>query len=612
MAAPRAVAIDFETEPIRARPHYPPKPVGVAVRPYGGRGQYLGWGHPTGNNTTREKALSYLRRIWESHDPLVFHNAKFDLDVAETHLGLPMPEAGRIHDTMIAAFLHDPYSRTLKLKPLGERFLKMPPTERDELRAWIFEHVPEVTPKSWGAWICKAPGDLVGRYAAGDVERTGPLLDFLWPAVEKMTEAYNREIRLIEAILETEREGMSVDREKLSADLLEGNDLLERCDDWIRKRLKTPGLIVDERESLADAIDKSGLAENGWVLTPTGKRSTKKGALEEAISDKLLVAMLSYRGSLATCLRTFMTPWNEMAKESPKGRVHTTWHSTRGDTDHGARTGRLSSTPNLQNIPTDFEKIMPLLTSADLFRKLKLPSLPQVRSYVVADSKKHVLCGRDYNGQELRVLAHYEDGDLAAQYHADPRVDIHQYVSDSINADHGLSTTRKIAKTLNFLKIYGGGVPKLAANLGVDLETAKAIMRAYESILPGLADLNKDLKRMGRANEPIRTLGGRMYYVEPPRMVNGRLNTYEYKLLNYLVQGSSADMTKEAWLRYRSRRRSSRLVLTVHDEIVICAPKSEAEAEMRFLREAMESVALDVPLLSDGEIGYRWTEMKGV
>jgi DNA polymerase-1 len=578
----------------------------------GRRGEYLAWGHPGKNNTTEAKARQRLARIWHGDRPMVFHNAKFDLEVASEHLNLPIPPVERMHDSMIASFLADPYARDLGLKPMAEKHLGMPATERDELKAWILANVPEARQKQkeWGGYISLAPGDLVGKYAAGDVERTTPLWKKFRPQITAMSAAYRRELLLIPAIIETEREGMTVDTDRLRRDVRMYSDVLLKIDAWIRGRLGAPALNIDERESLAAAIDKAGLAENGWVLTATGKRSTKKGSLEAAVSDTLLVAALSYRGSLATCLRTFMEPWLRSAEDN-EGLVFTQWHSTRGDTDHGARTGRLSSTPNLQNIPTEFEKIMPLLLAAGLFKKLKwLPQLPQVRSYVVADTKDHVLFGRDYDGQELRVLAHFEDGALRRLYEDNPKADVHQFIADELNRQFGLGVTRKVAKTLNFLKIYGGGAPKLAATLSIDVPKAQNIINSYMALLPGLKDLTQEMKRRERADEPIKTLGGRLYHAEPPRIVKGVWRNFGYKLLNYLVQGSSADMTKEAWLRYRAARRDSRLVLTVHDEIVGCAPKGHWSREMKVLKEAMESVELDVPLLSDGEYGYRWTEMK--
>lgn len=619
MAEPRPIVVDFETEAIEPRPDYPPRPVGVALRVPGRGAEYLAWGHPEGNNCTLDDARRRLAAAWADPQPKAFHNAKFDVEVAHVHLGLPYPSWDGLHDSMLLAFLADPYARSLELKPLAEKLLGEPPTERDELRDWIVANVPEAraAKQRWGRYVCRAPARLVAPYAIGDVARTDRLTSLLLPRIKRegMTPPYERERRLIEILCRNERIGMSVDLERLRADVAAYGACLQRVDAWIGKRLRARDLDVDKREQLADAIDRAGLARGGWLLTPSGERSTSREALERAISDRILLAALAYRASLATCLRTFMRPWLDVA-ERTGGRVHTTWRSTRDDAEYGARTGRLSSTPNLQNIPVEFEDEARTFQEVRFFEHAPgLLPLPLVRSYVVAGSKKRVLCGRDYNSQELRVLAHYEDGVLADKYRAEPRADVHRFVADMIVERFGVDlgpNPRKTAKTLNFLKVYGGGAPKLAVKLGVSIEQAQAIMRAYEAVFPDLNDLNKDLKARGRANEPIRTLGGRLYRAEPPRIVKNQLRSFEYKLLNYLVQGSSADMTKEAVVRHDADRGDARLVLTVHDEILIDAPKRGWRAAMAKLKTAMESIALDVPLLSDGEMGDRWTEMKEV
>lgn len=623
MPKQKIAVVDFETERIDARPDYPPRPVGVSIRLPGAKvPKYYAWGHPTGNTATFSQGCDAVKKVWS--DPnlaIAFHHAKFDQEVALVHMGLPLLPPERTHDTMLLAFLDNPYAWSLELKPLAEKELGEPPTERDELRDWIQEHVPEARQKKkdWGQYISKAPGDFVGRYANGDTRRTHGLLQKLLPRVQDergMKEPYDRELRLMPILIRNEREGVSVDLPRLRTDVERYNRALQDVDAWIGKYLKTPELEVDKENDLANAIDRCGKAINGWLLTPTGKRSTSKPSLEHALDDSLLIAALSYRGSLATCLRTFMQPWLRVA-ERTGGRIHTQWHSTRGQ-DVGARTGRLSSSPNFQNIPTEFLDEIELFLRAKFFERLlktykvTLPPLPQVRSYIVSDGKGFVLCGRDYTGQELRVLAHYEDGVLADQYRENPNLDPHTFVADMIQNEYHVplgANPRQAGKTLNFLKVYGGGVPKLALKLGTDLETAKRVMRAYMGVFPGLKDLNDEMRRRGRANEPIKTLGGRLYFAEPPRVIKGVLRSFEYKLLNYLVQGSSADMTKEAVIRYDSVRTDSRLLLTVHDEILIGSPRKAWKTEMKKLKDAMESIKLDVPLLSEGEYGERWTEM---
>jgi DNA polymerase I-like protein with 3'-5' exonuclease and polymerase domains len=134
------VTIDFETEAIQQRPHYPPKPVGLAVKFPGKPSKYLAWGHPTKNNARWEDAERVLREIWDSDLDVLCHNAKFDLDVAETHFDLvPLPWK-RIHDTMFLLFLDNPHAASLSLKPSAERLLGMPPEEQDAVADWLREH----------------------------------------------------------------------------------------------------------------------------------------------------------------------------------------------------------------------------------------------------------------------------------------------------------------------------------------------------------------------------------------------------------------------------------------------------------------------------------------
>ena len=136
------VVLDFETEGIKARPKYPPVPVGLAIHdplsefPDG----YHAFGHIVGNNTTKDKVQSILEKIYASGRPILFHNAMFDLDVIESHFNLAIPDHHRIHDTLILAFLNDPHVDSLSLKELVVTYQIAKPEERDELKAWIIEN----------------------------------------------------------------------------------------------------------------------------------------------------------------------------------------------------------------------------------------------------------------------------------------------------------------------------------------------------------------------------------------------------------------------------------------------------------------------------------------
>jgi DNA polymerase I-like protein with 3'-5' exonuclease and polymerase domains len=166
------VTLDFETEAIENRPAYPPTPVGLAVKMGDAPGTYLSWGHPTKNNCDQEMAYDALVDfIQNEENEFIFHNAPFDISIIEEKFLLDFPW-GRCHDTMLMAFLANPHGE-LSLKPLAELLLHEPPAERDAVRDWLVAHViASSTSKSWGEHISNAPGDLVGRYAVGDVERT--------------------------------------------------------------------------------------------------------------------------------------------------------------------------------------------------------------------------------------------------------------------------------------------------------------------------------------------------------------------------------------------------------------------------------------------------------
>jgi DNA polymerase I-like protein with 3'-5' exonuclease and polymerase domains len=216
------VTVDFEGEEIQLRPHYPPRPTSVSILIPGQQPEFLAWGHPVGNNCTKDFAQRRLARIWKGGDRILFHHGKFDQDVADRHFKLPILPADRYEDSLFLAFLHDPHSPSLELKVLAERHLNMKPKERDELRDWIIANVPGATKGSWGAHISKAPAHIVGKYAKGDTARTLPLWKKLHADIVKrnMAEAYMRERKLMPILLETERSGIRVNLNRLRRDAL--------------------------------------------------------------------------------------------------------------------------------------------------------------------------------------------------------------------------------------------------------------------------------------------------------------------------------------------------------------------------------------------------------
>lgn len=581
--------LDFETEAIVGNPMVnPPKPIGLAVL-----------------DTDQESDGMYItdwdlmRQLWleslDSSNPLLFHNAPFDLSVGLHWLGGAEPHWERIHDTMFVLFQADPYSHSLALKPSADRYLDLPPQEQDHLHNWIMSNVPEATKSTAGAFICRAPVQLVSPYAIGDVFRTRLLFDKLINGIS--IEAYDRERELSPRLRASSVRGIRLDQGRLEEDYNACLESMSTCDDRIYERLGCEEFNIGSGIQLADRLDRAGLVDE-WILTPKGRRSTKKDNLIKVCKDQDLVALLAYRSTMKTCTGTFMGPWLAFAEED--GRVHTEWNQVANDegVHAGARTGRLSSSrPNFQNPPNPFGS-----TAPD-----GLADLPNMRSYLLPELY-HRWIKRDFSSQEIRILAHFEDRDLMDGYNADPFFDPHDAARELIHENTGVWYERDDVKQTGFGIIYGMGVPGLAAQLGRPKGEAYTLREAYFAAMPAAAQLASSTRARGRSGGAVTTWGGRRYPVEPPKMMYGRMRTFEYKLLNYLIQGSAGDQTKQVlidwWREYKGP--DTVFTSTIHDEINASVPEEEWREEMAVLRMAMDQNLFDVPMRSEGFSGPDW------
>lgn len=625
MRCPALTTIDFETDAIEDRPEYPPKPVGVSIKEPGKKSRYFGWGHPANNNCSKKDAVNALKTVWKPGKGILTFHGKFDVDVAETHLGLPRLPSLDMNDAMFVMFLRDPHAREKGLKPLAERFLGEPPDEQDEVKAWVLAHKKQLeadygkfTPSEWGRHICHAPGDIVGRYACGDTDRTWGLFKGSWDYVineHDMLAAYQREQKVMPIFLDNERVGIRVDIRALRRDVKRYQANLETADAWLRKRLKAPNVSFDNDAQVLEALLRAGIVrEDQLALTATGRYSISKKTLTPSLyKDPRVASAFGYRNRLTTCLKMFMLPWLQQAERRGDGYISTNWNQIRNE-QGGTRTGRPSTTnPNFLNISKTWDAnddgyVHPAFLGVD--------PLPLVRKYLLPDEGETWL-HRDYNGQELRLAAHFEDGPLLAAYQNNPWLDPHGFVGGLILAETGLSFVRKNVKIANFRIIYGGGAPATAGGIGCSIDEAKQLLNAHKKALPSLTGrggLADECKAIGRRGDCLYTWGGRAYYVEPPgfNKKHNRHMTYEYKLLNYLCQGSAADVTKEAMINYHEHpKRRGRFLVQVYDEMNVSSGPDAAK-EMEVLRESMEAVSeqLDVPMLSEGKSGKSWGDQK--
>lgn len=631
MKMPKPNTVDFETHGIDARPHYPPVPVGVSIKKWGKKSRYYAWGHIEGNNCTYEEARLALIDAYDCADGVCFQNGKFDVDVAEVHMDVPVPTWDKIHDTQFLLFLDDPHQIELGLKPSAERLLGIPPEEQDEVADWLIANQPipgvkisksKQSEHYFGRYIAYAPAQIVGKYANGDVDRTEAIFKLLWPKIaeQDMLPAYNRERRIMPILLDMERTGVAFDVKRAATDLAFYEGWSAKVDAWIIKKIKAPADInLDSPDQVLKAMLASGVAdEYACLRTPTGKISANKDSLMAGVSDKQLLGIMRYRAGLKTCLNIFMKPWVIEATRSG-GTISTNWNQVKspaGDSAVGTRTGRLSAS-RFMNMPKEFN---PIFKHEDPTNKklvacpIKgLPSLPMMRGYITP-FQGEVLVDRDYSQQEPRILAHFDGGDLMETYLGNPWIDFHDYAKEELE-QYGLFYDRKPVKNTNLGLIYGMGAPKLAVKNDMSVEEADLLKKSILKLYPGLAEMYKDMKRRAKAQEPVRTWGGRVYYCEAPKIVQGRLRHFDYKLVNVLIQGSAADCTKEAIIRFDDRKRELgkthwKLILTVHDQLTASVPKRDRDAAMELLRECMESVEFDVPMLSEGAVSEtNWNDL---
>ena len=633
MKAPDVVTIDFETYPIAQRPAYPPEPVGVAIKYPREASHYYAWGHPTGNNCSEGDGREALGLAWDCGLPVLFHNAKFDLAVACEGFCFPMPPWDRVHDTMFLAYLNDPHSRSLGLKDLAAEQLNWPPDERDAVAEWVVAHSAQLThdyrwngsnagkdkisTKKAGAWIFAASGDLVAPYACGDVGRTAALFEELWPLIQEhgMGPAYDRERELMPILMENERLGMQCDTLSLSIDIRNYSADLKHTEDWLRKELRATGLNFDADQDVASVLVQRGIVLEGDFARTAATKTHPDGQLsmsKETLRPELftgqngagIASALGYRNRLTTCLKMFMEPWLAQA-ERYNGYITTNWNQVRSPSG-GTRTGRPSTNEhNFLNISKSFDGRDDGYVHPEF---LEVARLPLCRRYILPDPGE-VFLHRDFDGQEMRIFAHGEQGDLNQKFNDNPALDPHAFIGDELMRVAGREIERTKVKVLNFQSLYGGGIPALQAKLRCSVAEAKQLKRFHDAALPGRVTMNEVIKQLVGCGMPIRTLGGRLYFVEPKRMVEGRLRDFVYKLINYWVQGSAADYTKECLIQWHHAKRNSRFLVTVYDEINISAPHEYAEHEMALLREVMEKDRLTVPMRSSGKCGPNWGEL---
>ena len=426
----------------------------------------------------------------------------------------------------------------------------------------------------------------------------GELLDFCMESKERLAEQslgslyYDMELPLVGVLYDMERAGVAVD-----ADVLKtyGELLGKRIDALTGEIYNLTGEVfnVNSPQQLSVVLfERLELPSEGKPLK-TGAYSTSADTLGRLLGKHPVIELLLEYRKLAKLKSTYADGLLAAMDKSTK-RIHTTFNQSI------TSTGRLSSAePNLQNIPV----------RTDLGRELR-------KAFVAAPG--HVLIDADYSQIELRVLAHMSGDETFIDAFVSDK-DIHSITATEIfdiNIDKITPDQRAAAKTVNFGIIYGQSAFSLAQDLKITVKAAEAYINGYFARYPRVKTFMAATVEGAKDKGYTTTITGRFRHI--PELSSPNRNTRQFgerAAMNMPIQGSAADIIKIAMIRVHKRLAEegfgARLILQIHDELMVEAPIAEADAVKKIVVQEMErSYELSVPLKADVNVGGSWYDAK--
>ena len=508
-------------------------------------------------------------------------NIKFDLMVLR-RLGITI--RGRMYDTMILHYLLDPESRH-NMNALAEKYLNYKPIEIETL---IGKGSKQLT-------MDLVNVERVKEYAAEDADVTLQLKQALYPMIEQIGLQhlyFEIEEPMIAVLADIEMAGVRIDSEALAVYAVELNRKLAELEAAIRTEAGEPKLNINSARQLGEVLfGKMRIAEKP-KMTKTKQFCTDEDYLQSfARKHRIVDLILEYRG-VKKLLSTYVEALPQLVNRST-GRIHTSFNQA------VTATGRLSSTnPNLQNIPV----------RDDMGRRIR-------KAFIPSDDD-HLLLSADYSQVELRLMAHLSGDEslIAAFEHGE---DIHVATAAKLfnkTLDEVTSEERRRAKTANFGIIYGISAFGLSQRLEIPRKEAKEIIDGYFASYPGVKKYMDNVVEKAKEEGFVSTIFGRRRYLNDIASHNAiARGLAERNAVNAPIQGSAADIMKIAMInihrRFAAEGIRSRVILQVHDELVVDMLRSEQERVTAIVTECMESAAqLKVRLIADAGVGGNWLE----
>ena len=393
------------------------------------------------------------------------------------------------------------------------------------------------------------------------------------------------EIPLATVLVAMEREGVKLDIDGIKAF---GEEISEKAEKISREIYKYAGyeFNIGSPKQLGSVLFEK-LKLSSAKKTKTGY-STNAEVLESLMDKHPIIPLITEYRALTKLQNTYVTGLLKVVGED--GRVHSTFKQTE------TRTGRISSAePNIQNIP------------------VRTPLGREMRRFFTAKDG-YLLVDADYSQIELRVLAHISGDEIMKKAFLDG-VDIHTVTASQVfnqPIEWVTPDLRSKAKAVNFGIVYGIGAFSLSKDIGVSMTKASEYIRAYLSKYSGIAHYMDKTVAKARHDGYVETMFGRRRYIKELAAKNKNLQSFGERVAkNTPIQGTAADIIKIAMIRVYNRLRESKLdaklILQVHDELIVEAKEDCADKVAALLKEEMENaVKLTVPMTVDVNIGKTW------
>ena len=557
--------------------------VGMSFCTAPGRAAYLPLAHNYAGAPQQlgvARALALLRPWLESADkPKLGQNLKYDEHVLANH-GVQL--RGIVHDTLLESYVLESHLRH-DMGTLAERHLQLPTISYDDVTGKGAQRIG----------FEQVSLERAAEYSAEDADVTLRLHQCLYPKVraEAGLEYVYRHIELParEVLFRMERTGVLIDAALLEAQSRELGQKMMELEHKAYKEAGQPFNLNSPKQIGEIFFERLQLP----VLkkTPSGAPSTDEEVLERLAADyPLPKTLLDYR-SLTKLKSTYTDKLPRMVNQAT-GRVHTNYAQAT------AVTGRLASTdPNLQNIP------------------VRTPEGRRIREAFIAPPGS-VIVSADYSQIELRIMAHISrDQNLLRAFAAGE--DVHRATAAEVfnrNLHEVTPEERRYAKVINFGLIYGMSAFGVAQALGLERATAQAYIDSYFTRYPGVARYMQETREKARERGYVETVFGRRLWLAEIRAANaGRRQGAERAAINAPMQGTAADLIKLSMIAVQDwldrERLSSKLIMQVHDELVLEVPQAELERVREGLPRLMTGVAqLAVPLVVDVGVGANWEQ----